>query len=431
MTGTLPRIAIIGAGPAGLMLASILHHNEIPSTVFERDSSAVARAQGGSLDIHGYSGQQALRAAGLLNAFRAAMRPSGEAMKLMKQDGTILFEASGKQEDESTEKNSEKQFPETADELVKGRPEIDRSVLKDILIASLPDDTVRWGSKVAAVVPIEGSKRWTVELEHGPHPEPFDLVVGADGGWSRTRALLTKQQPIYSGITALDVWLRNVDEVAPDVSAFVGLGNCFIFAKDHAMLFQRNGTDTVSDARCYACVKTDPQATLGGRALLGLTGDEGDVDWTDAATRERFVEKYFADWFDEAKRIFLKMAEETTLRPLYMLPVGFTWDSQPGVTLVGDAAHLMTPFAGVGVNVALMDSLELAQGIIGCVNTNKANGDSLAAMLKDYEKGMFARSSKEAAKTNASLQLRFEEDGAERMAEIMANASQPEDIRFE
>ncbi|KAI1425238.1 hypothetical protein F5Y12DRAFT_714447 [Xylaria sp. FL1777] len=431
MARNTPRIAIIGAGPGGLMLASILHHNNIPCIIYERDSSALARSQGGSLDIHQYSGQQALNAAGLLDKFRAVMRLGGDAIKIMHKDGTILFEDSGEGDKESPDVPENQQNGEVTGKFVKGRPEIDRPALKDLLIASLPANTIQWGRKVTSVVPVPDSKQWSIELDDGSRPTPFDLVVGADGAWSRSRALLTDQQPLYSGVTALDVGLRKVDVVAPDVSAFVGLGNCFLWAKNRALLFQRNGQGDEADARCYASVKTDSKTPPSAKALLGEEDDGADVDWADAGVRERFIEGYFGDWFAEAKRIFLTMTDKPVLRPLYMLPVGLTWESRPGVTLVGDAAHLMTPFAGVGVNVALVDALELAEGIIHCVKTGSTDGDALAVMLQQYEKGMFARSAKETAKTEKAMHLQFQEDGAERMIKLISGGVQPEDLVFE
>ncbi|RWA05199.1 hypothetical protein EKO27_g9911 [Xylaria grammica] len=427
MTIATPRIAIIGAGPGGLMLASILHRNKTPCTIFERDSSAVARAQGGTLDIHEYSGQQALDAAGLMDGFRSVMRLGGDAMKIITKDGTVLLESSGEGEaPEASEQNGE-----AVSKFVKGRPEIDRPALKDLLIASLPADTIHWGSKVTSTVPVPDSKQWRIELNDGFHPAPFDLVVGADGAWSHTRALLTDQQPFYSGVTALDVWVHHVDEAAPDVSAFVGLGNCFLWSKDRALLFQRNGQGLEGDARCYACVKTNTATPPSAQALLGEDDEGAEVDWTDARMRETFVERYFGDWFPEVKRILLSMTETPVLRPLYMLPVGLTWESRPGVTLVGDAAHLMTPFAGVGVNVALMDALELAQGIVDCVKAGSTDGDGLATMLQKYEKGMFARSSEEAGRTASAMHLQFLEDGAERVMKFMSEGLQPEEFALE
>ncbi|KAI0428701.1 hypothetical protein F5Y09DRAFT_279358 [Xylaria sp. FL1042] len=425
MASASPRIAIIGAGPGGLMLASILNHNNIHSTIYERDSSAGARCQGGTLDIHEYSGQLALNAAGLLDQFRIAMRQGGDAMRILKKNGTVLYENSGESSEESADnQNGESKF-------VKGRPEIDRAALKDILIASLPAATIHWGLKVTSVTPVPGSKQWTLELSDGSRPAPFDIVVGADGAWSRTRALLTEQQPFYSGVTALDVGLIHVDEAAPDVSAFVGMGNCFIWAKDRALLFQRNGQGREAEARCYVCVKTNSKTPPSAKSLLGEEDDGTEVDWMDAQARGTYVERYFGDWDPEIKRILLSLRDKSVLRPLYMLPVGLTWESRPGVTLVGDAAHLMTPFAGVGVNVALMDAFELAQGITDCVKAGSTDGDALATMLQQYEKGMFTRSAKEAGRTATSMDLQFREDGAERMIKIMSERQEGGELVFE
>jgi len=204
--------------------------------------------------------------------------------------------------------------------------------------------------------------------------------------------------------------------------------------ENSAFLFQRSGQGRGAQARCFGCVKTDSKTPPTARELLGLGDDGGEteeIDWADGQTREKFVERHFGNWFPEAKRIFLAMTDKPALRPLYMLPVGLTWVSQPGLTLLGDAAHLMTPFAGVGVNTAMMDALELADGIVNCVKAGRTGSDSLAAMLHDYEKGMFARSGKEAAKTDAAMRLQFQPDGAERMIAVMSNGLGPENAKFE
>ncbi|KAI1339445.1 hypothetical protein F5Y15DRAFT_382567 [Xylariaceae sp. FL0016] len=404
---TAPKIAIIGAGPVGLTLASILHHNDITCTVFERDSHAQVRAQGGTLDIHPASGQRALVAAGLLDKFQSIVRPEGEAMRIYDKQGTLLLDMSG-------EPPARGQDNPNDDGLVQDRPEIDRKALKDLLVESLPPDTIHWNSGVASLARVPGTPRWTITFLDGSASQPYDLVVGADGAWSRVRPLLTSVEPQYSGISCLDTWCDDVDATAPRTADFVGGCNCFIFDSEAALLFQRNGDGS---ARCYACVRTPDAGTPpSAQRLLGIEGKGEDVDWEDASNRKRFVESHFGEWFDEAKEALLSLTERSTVRHLLMLPVGLTWESKVGITIVGDAAHLMTPFAGVGVNVGMMDALELADGIVAAVRENRPD---LAELVAEYEKGMFERSRKDAEHTYHAMQLQFQADGGQRMIELM------------
>lgn len=77
-----PRIAIIGAGPAGLTLARTLHINNIPVTVFERETSSTARSQGGTLDLHPRAGQAAIKKAGLWDEYQQHVRYEGQDLVL-------------------------------------------------------------------------------------------------------------------------------------------------------------------------------------------------------------------------------------------------------------------------------------------------------------------------------------------------------------
>jgi 2-polyprenyl-6-methoxyphenol hydroxylase-like FAD-dependent oxidoreductase len=166
-----PHIAIVGGGPGGLMLARLLLLRGFRSTVFERDRDAGDRPQGGSLDLHGDTGQHAMRTAGLENEFGAAARPEDQGDRLYDQNGTLLFDRDGAGDD---------------------RPEIDRTALRRILLDSLSPGIVRWGSKVETVTP-HASGGYDVLV--GGAAERFDVVVGADGAWSRVRPLLTEATP--------------------------------------------------------------------------------------------------------------------------------------------------------------------------------------------------------------------------------------------
>ena len=89
---TTPRIAIIGGGPGGLMLARLLQLRGIGATVFERDSNANDRPQGGSLDLHADTGQHAFRIAGLEAAFLAEARFEDQGDRLYDHRGLLLFD---------------------------------------------------------------------------------------------------------------------------------------------------------------------------------------------------------------------------------------------------------------------------------------------------------------------------------------------------
>ncbi|KAI1463398.1 FAD/NAD(P)-binding domain-containing protein [Daldinia caldariorum] len=447
MSTPIPNIAIIGAGPVGLMLAAILHRNGIQAKIFERETSATVRAQGGTLDIHAETGQRALAAAGLLPAFKKISRPEGEATRVVKKDGTVLLDENEQERDPRVGDGEEEEQEEGGgEEGGRGRPEIDRTDLKDLLIAALPQDMIRWGKGISSVTPVPGTQQWKLEFigsdstttssADDSESGPYDLVLGADGAWSRVRPLLTDAKPLYSGVSALDVWISPAQLAQrPDVAAFIGRGSCMLLSEDRFLSLQRHGDGS---ARAYAMVRTSREvcgAVPGAETLLGLDrdGGEGDdndddaavVDWTDAKTRERFLDRYFGDYAREARDAVLAMTQQPTLRPLYMLPVGHRWEPRPGVTLLGDAAHVMTPFAGVGVNVGMMDALELAEGIVAYVKRlGEGEGEGgkgdLAEMLRDYENGMFERSRKDAALTARMLEIEFGEGGPEKVVEIMS-----------
>ncbi|XXG99643.1 hypothetical protein Hte_005984 [Hypoxylon texense] len=470
MTTQALKIAIIGAGPAGLTLAAILHRHGIKSTIFERDSSATVRAQGGTLDIHAESGQRAIVAAGLMAEFKKFARPEGDVARIIKKDGTVVLDeneqrhehpprgSSGEQQQQPRE--AKRGEEENDEEEIPGRPEIDRPDLKNLLLNSLPEGTVRWGKGVKAVLPVEGTEQWTLTFldsssSSDPDPEsgPYDLVLGADGAWSRVRPVLTDVRPRYAGVSALDVWM-SAEELArrPDVAAFVGGGSAYLCAAGRFVSVQRHGD---GGARAYACVRTTASSTTtdvppSDAALLGLTtatttttdddgeGEEIDVDWTDERTRRLFLDRHLGDFAPAVRDVLLAMAERPSLRHLYALPVGHRWGPRAGVTLLGDAAHVMTPFAGVGVNVGMTDAAELAGGIVGYVakegrrkegSSRKEGGgeeeggdggDGLAEVLRAYEEGMWERSSRDAAFTAKMLEVEFREDGCESIARIMS-----------
>lgn len=390
----LPKIAIIGAGPAGLILARLLQVNAVPCTVYEAEASRHLRNQGGSLDLHPRAGQLALKEAGLFAEFQKHSRPEGEAMKLIKPDGSVLWDDNATVHTEAQEGRD--------------RPEIDRVKLRDILLDSLEEGTVKWGKKVMRLEEdvASGRGKHTVYFSDYTSETAIDLLVGADGAWSKVRPLLTEEKPYYSGISSIELWSLDVDAKDPWLSSYIGRGSCFMFDEGRALQCQRNGDGSV---RAYASLRI-PETWV----------DECGIDFASSSTaRQELVDKYWNDCADDVKRVILSAKDELIPRKLYMLPVGIRWESKSGVTLMGDAAHLMTPFAGVGVNVAMGDALSLARAIVkkkdSLVAKIKSDAQNIKAAVEEYEKDMFERGRLNAEKTRKNLGLHFSEKGGEEM----------------
>lgn len=238
---TPPKIAILGAGPGGLTLANLLYQSSIPYTVYELDPSPTARNQGGTLDLHPSGGQLALRAADLWSAFTASSRPESDVLKIVSASGTILWDGASDAP------------PKIDAEMFAGRPEIDRSALKRILLQNLDPAAIRWGKKLTSAVPHQNEHgKHNLHFADGEVAGPFDLIVGADGAWSKIRPLVTDQKPYYSGISALELWEDRVEERKPWMSRYVGVGSLFSFDEGRTIQSQRIGDGSV---RTYACLR--------------------------------------------------------------------------------------------------------------------------------------------------------------------------------
>ncbi|WNV89040.1 NAD(P)/FAD-dependent oxidoreductase [Umezawaea sp. Da 62-37] len=358
---TTTRIAIVGAGPGGLTCARVLQRHGIAVTVYDADASVDARDPGGTLDLHADSGQVALEDAGLLAEFHALARVEGQAKSRLDQYGTVLSSF----------------VPDEGDDAA---PEIDRGQLRAMLAANVAPGTVRWGHKLVAVTPL-GDGVHRLEFANGATAE-VDLVIGADGAWSRVRTLLSDAVPHYTGISFLDVSFPDVDRRHPGIAKLVGDGH--MFANDgggRAIIGQRNSD---SHVRGYVAMRTDVD-------WLGKAG----VD--PAAVRAILLDE-FAGWSDELLR-FIVDSEGFVNRPIHVLPAPLTWEHTAGVTLLGDAAHLMSPFGGFGVNLAMLDAAELARAL--------AAEPTVDAAITRYEATMMPRSGEHATGANDALDRFF------------------------
>ncbi len=375
------RITIVGAGLGGLALASILHKHDIDVAIYERETGPSARWQGGVLDMHEESGQLALRKAGLFEQFRSKMIPNGDELRIL-------------------DKTAQLHWQEDGNGL---RPEIDRGALREILLQFVPADAIHWGSKVTHIARLDAG-RHQITLASG-ETIITSLLIGADGAWSRVRPLLSSAQPIYLGISFIETHLFDVDVRHRRSAALVGHGSMFALSDEKGLMAHRNGEGGIT---VYVAIKTPEQWTT-----------SGDIDFHNTQAAKRQLLSYFEDWDDQLCALIAESETELVPRGIYTLPVGHRWERVPGVTLIGDAAHLMSPFAGEGANLALLDGARLAEAIL-------AYPDDVEAALAAYEAEAFPRSAAGTAESNGNLSICFRADAPQGMIDLMVGNMPPE-----
>lgn len=368
-------IAIIGAGLGGLMLSRVLRVRGIAATVFEAEVSADARAQGGMLDIHEENGQVALRMAGLFEEFRGIIHAGGQAIRVLDKDGTVLLDK--------------------PDDGTGGRPEVRRGELRRILLESLPPGTVRWGHKVRAVAPLGGG-RHRVTFGDGS-TATTDLLVGAHGAWSKIRPLVSGSSPTYAGTSFIETYQFDADAHHQANAATVGGGMLMALAAGRAIFAHR-----------------EPGGVL--HTYVELNKPRGWIDGldpSDRATALARVAEEFDGWAPELTALITDGETDPVARPIYGLPVEHRWDRVPGVTLLGDAAHLMPP-SGEGANLAMLDGAELAEAIA-------ANPGDTEAALRAYEHDLFPRGAAAAREEAQFAELRLGADVARVVVDFFTN----------
>nr|GAT58053.1 monooxygenase [Mycena chlorophos] len=375
---TTTRVAIVGAGIGGLTLARILQIRKLTSPLafklFESDANASLRGTfGGSLDLKLDSGQRALHAAALHGEFLKLCRPAGGALQIRDHTGKLFLKHEGSEDDMYN-------------------PEIDREQLRSLLIDSLHADTVQWGHKATAITRDASTGKYAIEFASGKKEVDFDIVVGADGAWSRVRSLAWPgAAPAYSGVTFLETKANLKDH--PDLLEIIGEGSAVVMGEGKCIMPQMSAFKVLT---VYSALRVPEDWSRNSNIALAKTDEE----------KMKLLLDEFAGW-DETMLKFIRVGSKPVMRPIHALP----HDSQPrsktdNVVLLGDAAHLMSPFAGAGVNMAMADGADLADVLV----TGKP--------LEEYEKAMRVRSNAEAADSASNLEMFFSDGAAQKLTDF-------------
>ena len=370
-----PRIAIVGAGPGGLTLARVLHVHGIHAAVFEREERPSVRPQGGSLDMHAESGQFAIECARLTGEFKRIARYEDQEGRIYDKHGTLLVI--------------------DVDVTARNRPEIDRGQLRQMLMDSLPAGVICWGHELSEIRMHDNGSVGV--LTRGGECETVDLVVGADGAWSRVRPIVSEARPVYSGVAFIEMGIDDVDVRYPELSHLVGRGMTFAMGDSKALVGHRNA-----------------HAHLSVNAGLRAPEDwieRGGLDMSSPHAMKRSLAAHFSGWSETLLELIYRSDDRMTPRAIHVLPAGHRWEHRPGVTLLGDAAHLMSPFGGDGANLAMQDGADLALALAG--------GGDWRAAVQDYEVAICARAEPAAAAAWESITNAFSENGLTRLLQIV------------
>ncbi|MES1217953.1 MAG: NAD(P)/FAD-dependent oxidoreductase, partial [Bacteroidota bacterium] len=327
-------------------------------TVYERDEHKDARQQGATLDLHDDSGLKAIREAGLVEAFMANYRPGADRLRMMDKFANILLEDDINKDGELS------------------RPEIDRGPLQKLLLESLQEGTVVWDSNFASLTPQDDS--WKLEFKNGTYAVA-DIVIAADGANSKVRPYITPIKPFYAGVTAVEGVIYNSEAAAPKMHKLLNGGKIFAFGDEKSLILSSKGDGSLM---FYTGSKKEEKWFR-----------ECGIDFTNKAQVLEWFRKEYADWDSVWQELFENASTQLIPRPQYCMPLDQTWEALPNLTMIGDAAHLMPPYAGEGVNMAMLDALELSE----CL-TNE-NFPDVHSAIAAYEKQMRIRASASAKDT--------------------------------
>ncbi|MFD2965817.1 FAD-dependent oxidoreductase [Sphingobacterium bambusae] len=349
------KIAIVGGGTGGLTLATLLQGRGADVQVYERDLNKFARVQGSPLDLHEESGLAALAKAGLLIAFKENYLPGADRKLIVDEHAKIFFS----DHESKVEENFGNPY---------FRPEIDRGALRKILLDALAPDTVVWDCNFQHME--QAGQGW---LLHFKDRESLyaDIVIAAEGANSKIRPYITSTKPFYTGICMLEGNVYDAKTNTPQIHALLNGGKIMAFGNERNILMGQKGN---GDIGFYASFKADEDWVTSSR-----------LDYNDRQEVLAWFKQAYPTWSDIWATLFEHAALPFIPRPIYCMPANNANYGLPNLTMLGDAAHVMPPFAGEGVNMAMLDALELSEAL------TSSDYESIQAAIASFEQKMYSR----------------------------------------
>lgn len=379
------RIAIVGGGPGGLTLARLLQLKGADVKVYERDFNKDVRVQGATLDLHEESGLAALQQAGLLEDFKKNYRPGAEKMRVLDHNATIFYDEHAEGKEESF---GGKYF----------RPEIDRGPLRNILLNSLNPDTVVWDSHF---ISMEKQNHGWLLLFKNETSVYADIVIAADGANSKIRGYITGITPFYSGISVIEGNVYDSKIHTPRIHELLRGGKIFAYGNAQVLIVSSKGS---GDLTFYASFKASENRV-----------QNNGLDYSDKTQIIAWFKKEFPEWNKVWYELFENASTPFLPRQINCIPLNQSWETLPNLTMLGDAAHLMPPFAGEGVNMAMQDALELSE----CLTSEKFI--SVEEAISSYEIQMRKRAAEAARQSLDNTEWMHTEKALTTMLKMFSN----------
>ncbi len=366
-----PHIAIIGGGIGGIALGVACLHRKIPFTLYERDQSFDARSQGYGLTL-----QQASAAIKGLGISALAEGVVSTKHIVHTTDGKVIGEWGMRKW----------LAADTQNKLKKSNIHIARQSLRWTLLNQLGgNDVIHWGHKLVDYKEQgQNSGQLSFEVDGKIKPVEADLVVGADGIRSSLR-----NQIIGEKISPLN-YLGCI--VILGICSFEALNGVTSLLLDGATVFQTaNGNERIY-MMPYAKNKIMWQLSfpLEEEAAKSLSQKGAKALKKEACK--------CVQWHDPIPQILAATSVDfISGYPVYdrALLQSDLLENAKQATLIGDAAHPMSPFKGQGANQAILDALALAREITkGCSPKSEWRKNGIrSTVLTAFESEMLARTS--------------------------------------